>query len=299
MVPGFRCQPRRPTWLPSWTNWFPVIVKSAHVAAGRGMKLLRSAPSSRVDWISNVKPNAFGHQTFSRKYLDAPNHWFQVFGDSSGHVIHFADRDVPFTVASKIIRSNVSILTMIYVAVWGLPVPCDLGKYKERNSWIPFARWWILSLEVNTRLQVDIRNWIRMVGTVKMQTNGSRDFIHDTQQMRAPRGHSIEFVLRKILYGRLPSTGFWFVHGWRSWPSLWGWFWWMWTITPFYDPMIARLRVDEPRSRAIQNHRVLGLCGFGVHTTFHIWLNFIATKNCERHDDTRFAKRLLPMHYKP
>jgi 3-methylcrotonyl-CoA carboxylase alpha subunit len=76
---------------------YPVIVKAAAGGGGRGMKLIRSKDQARelIESAQREALSAFGSsKVFLEKYLDRAKHIeFQIFGDSSGNVVHLFDRE--------------------------------------------------------------------------------------------------------------------------------------------------------------------------------------------------------------
>ena len=143
-------------------------------------------------------------------------------------------------------------------------------------------------LEVNTRLQVEhpVTEEVTGVDLVKMQIlTAQGDFVHDSKQIRVPKGHSIEcrIYAENPYLGGVPSTG---LLGEVQWPEgprrryEYG-FEAGDTITPYYDPMIAKVIVwDESRPRAIQKMiRVLkDSVVFGVHTNIPYLIEILSHK---------------------
>lgn len=296
---------------------YPVIVKAAAGGGGRGMKLIKSSAEA-VELIESAQreaQSAFGSpKVFLEKYLDRAKHIeFQVFGDSTGHVIHFFDRECSVQRRhQKIIEEATSpSLTDELRRKMG-EAACaiaKLGKYKNAGT-VEFllqdGEFYLL--EVNTRLQVEhpVTEEVMGVDLVKMQIlTAQGDFVHDPKQIRAPRGHSIEcrIYAENPYMGGVPSTG---LLGKVSWPEGPGrryeyGFEKGDTITPFYDPMIAKVIVwDENRPRAIQKMiRVLrDSVVFGVHTNIPYLIEilshaeFVNGKMTTRFIETYFADAL-------
>ena len=75
----------------------PVIVKAAAGGGGRGMKLITELKTAQTQIESAQREalSAFGSaQVFLEKYLERAKHIeFQIFGDSTGHVVHLFDRE--------------------------------------------------------------------------------------------------------------------------------------------------------------------------------------------------------------
>lgn len=276
---------------------FPVIVKAAAGGGGRGMKLIRASADARelIESAQREAQSAFGSpKVFLEKYLDRAKHIeFQVFGDSTGHVIHFADRECSVQRRhQKIIEEATSPSLSDDLRRRMGEAACaiaTLGKYKGAGT-VEFllqdGEFYLL--EVNTRLQVEhpVTEEVMGVDLVKMQIlTAQGDFVHDNKQVRVPRGHSIEcrIYAENPFMGGVPSTG---LLGTVQWPEGPGRRYEYGfdegdTITPFYDPMIAKVIVwDETRARAIQKTiRVLkDSVVFGVHTNIPYLIEILSHK---------------------
>jgi len=264
---------------------FPVIVKAAAGGGGRGMKLITTSADARelIESAQREALSAFGSaKVFLEKYLDRAKHIeFQIFGDSTGKVIHFFDRECSVQRRhQKIIEEATSpSLTPELRRKMGEAAVAiaELGQYKGAGT-VEFllqdGEFYLL--EVNTRLQVEhpVTEMVMGVDLVKAQIlTAQGEYVFNPQQMRVPQGHSIEcrIYAENPFLGGVPSTG---KLGKVAWPEGPGrrfeyGFEEGDEITPFYDPMIAKVIVwDETRARAIQKMiRVLReSVVFGVHT---------------------------------
>lgn len=264
---------------------YPVIVKAAAGGGGRGMKLLRNSTEAKeqIESAQREAQSAFGSpKVFLEKYLDRAKHIeFQVFGDSSGQVLHLFDRECSVQRRhQKIIEeaTSPSLTDDLRRRMGEAAVAiATLGKYKGAGT-VEFllqdGEFYLL--EVNTRLQVEHPVTEEVMGTdlVKMQIlTAQNEFIFDPKLYRIPAGHSIEcrIYAENPYLGGVPSTG---VLGLVEWPEGPGrryeyGFEEGDEITSYYDPMIAKVIVwDENRKRAIQKMiRVLkDSVVFGVHT---------------------------------
>ncbi|MGZ3772498.1 MAG: acetyl-CoA carboxylase biotin carboxylase subunit [Pseudobdellovibrionaceae bacterium] len=299
LVPGYQGENQDVTHLISQAEkiGYPVIVKAAAGGGGRGMKLIESSAEA-ADLIESAQreaQSAFGSpKVFLEKYLDRAKHIeFQIFGDSTGQVMHFFDRDCSVQRRhQKIIEEAISpTLTDDLRRRMG-EAACaiaTLGKYKGAGT-VEFLlqdnEFYLL--EVNTRLQVEhpVTEEVMGVDLVKMQIlTAQGEYVHDPRQIRMPRGHSIEcrIYAENPYMGGVPSTG---LLGTVEWPEGPGrryeyGFEAGDTITPYYDPMIAKVIVwDETRPRAIQKMiRVLkDSVVFGVHTNIPYLIEILSHK---------------------
>ncbi|MFP5519433.1 MAG: acetyl/propionyl/methylcrotonyl-CoA carboxylase subunit alpha [Bdellovibrionia bacterium] len=264
---------------------YPVIVKAAAGGGGRGMKLIRNSVDARelIESAQREAQSAFGSpKVFLEKYLDRAKHIeFQIFGDSSGQVVHLFDRECSVQRRhQKIIEeaTSPSLTDDLRRRMGEAAIAIgQLGQYRGAGT-VEFllqdGQFYLL--EVNTRLQVEhpVTEEVLGVDLVKAQIlTAQGDFIFDTRKPLQPRGHSIEcrIYAENPFMGGVPSTG---KLGLIEWPEGPGrrfeyGFDEGDEITPFYDPMIAKVIVwDESRPRAIQKMiRVLkDSIVFGVHT---------------------------------
>lgn len=263
----------------------PVIVKAAAGGGGRGMKLIQSMSDAKdlIESAQREALSAFGSsQVFLEKYLGHAKHIeFQIFGDSTGHVVHLFDRECSVQRRhQKIIEEATSpSLTDDLRRKMG-ETACtiaSLGKYKNAGT-VEFllqdGEFYLL--EVNTRLQVEhpVTEEVLGVDLVKMQIlTAQGKFIFPPNEIRIPKGHSIEcrvYAENPYMNG-VPSTGLLGLVQWPEGPRRryeYG-FDSGDTITSYYDPMIAKVIVwDENRPRAIQKmiRTLKDSTVFGVHT---------------------------------
>ena len=76
---------------------YPALVKAAAGGGGRGMRVVRSAAelAEAIASASREARSAFGDGTvFVEPFIERGRHIeVQIFGDTSGHVIHLGDRE--------------------------------------------------------------------------------------------------------------------------------------------------------------------------------------------------------------
>ncbi len=299
LVPGYQGERQDVQTLISEADriGYPVIVKAAAGGGGRGMKLICSSAEAKeqIESAQREGQSAFGSpKVFIEKYLDRAKHIeFQIFGDSTGHVLHFFDRECSVQRRhQKIIEEATSpSLTDDLRRRMG-EAACaiaTLGKYQGAGT-VEFllqdGEYYLL--EVNTRLQVEhtVTEEVLGVDLVKMQIlTAQGSFVHDPKMIRSPRGHSIEcrIYAENPYMGGVPSTGLLGKVDWPEGPGRRYEFGFSEgdTITPYYDPMIAKVIVwDENRSRAIQKMiRVLkDSTVFGVHTNIPYLIEILSHK---------------------
>lgn len=291
----------------------PVIVKAAAGGGGRGMKLIRNMQDaqSHIESAQREALSAFGSsKVFLEKYLESAKHIeFQIFGDSTGQVVHLFDRECSVQRRhQKIIEEATSPSLSEDLRRKMGEVACTiaaLGKYKNAGT-VEFLlqdnRFYLL--EVNTRLQVEhpVTEEVLGVDLVKMQIlTAQGNFLFNAHDIRMPRGHSIEcrVYAENPYQAGMPSTGklglvHWpegprrrFEYGFESGDM----------ITPHYDPMIAKVIVwDETRRRAIDKmlRTLKDSTVFGVYTNIPYLIEIL------NHDEFRSGKmttRFIETHF--
>ncbi|MES2965671.1 MAG: biotin carboxylase N-terminal domain-containing protein [Bdellovibrionota bacterium] len=248
---------------------FPVIVKAAAGGGGRGMKVIRNR-NEAADLISSAQreaQSAFGSSiVFLEKYLDHAKHIeFQVFGDFTGKCVHLFERECSVQRRhQKIVEEALSPSLEPELRAEMAKAAVTLAEKAGYNGagtvefMVQDDRFYFL--EMNTRLQVEhpVTEMVLGVDLVKAQIlTAAREFAIWKQADLVPRGHAIECrVYAEDPFNRgLPSTGellglHWpegpgrrFEVGFEAGDE----------ITPFYDPMLAKIIVwDEDRPRAIR-----------------------------------------------
>lgn len=263
---------------------FPVIVKAAAGGGGRGMKVIRSR-SEAAELIASAQRealSAFGSETvFLEKYLDRAKHIeFQVFGDFTGRAVHLFERECSVQRRhQKIIEEALSpsltpeLRREMGEAAVSLAERAGYNGAGTVEFLVQDEKFYFL--EMNTRLQVEhpVTEMVLGVDLVKAQIlTAAHEFVIWKQADLVPRGHSIECrVYAEDPYNRgLPSTGELLGLEWPEGPGrrFEVGFEAGDEVTPYYDPMIAKVIVwDEDRPRAIRKAlKVLDdSVIFGVH----------------------------------
>ncbi|HRK07898.1 MAG TPA: biotin carboxylase N-terminal domain-containing protein [Pseudobdellovibrionaceae bacterium] len=248
---------------------FPVIVKAAAGGGGRGMKVIRSRAEA-PELIASAQREgqaAFGSPVvFLEKYLDRAKHIeVQVFGDFTGQVSYLMERECSVQRRhQKIIEEALSpsLTPELRRAMGEAAVRLAEKANYESAGTVEFLlqdeKFYFL--EMNTRLQVEhpVTEMVLGVDLVKAQIlNAARAFQVWPQESLVARGHAIEcrIYAEDAYAGGLPSTGRLLGTHWPEGPGR------RFEVgveagdevTPFYDPMIAKVIVwDESRLRAIR-----------------------------------------------
>ena len=274
---------------------FPVIVKAAAGGGGRGMKVIHSRAEA-PELIASAQREglaAFGSATvFLEKYLNRAKHIeFQIFGDSFGEVSYLFERECSVQRRhQKIIEEALSpsLTPELRRAMGETAVRLAKSANYEGAGTVEFLLQdgEFYFLEMNTRLQVEhpVTEMVLGVDLVKAQIlNAAREFQVWPQESLKAHGHSIECrVYAENPYaGGIPSTGKLLGMEWPEGPGrrFETGFEAGDEITPFYDPMIAKVIVwDETRLRAIKKMKqtLRDSLVLGVHTNIPFVISMLS-----------------------
>jgi len=276
LVPGYHGEKQDAAFLEKEASriGYPVLIKPSAGGGGKGMKVVteKKAFAAQLESAKREAKSSFGDdRVLIERYLDRPRHIeIQVFGDSKGKVVHLFERDC------SVQRRHQKVLEEA-------PAPgLDASKRKAMGAAAVAAARAIkyagagtvefiaeqdgrfYFMEMNTRLQVEhpVTEMITGLDLVEWQLKiASGEKIPLQQEALAISGHAIEARLYAEDPGRdfLPSTGK-LIH--LSFPAE--------TsavrvdtgveagaeITPWYDPMIAKLIVHgKDRGEALARLR--------------------------------------------
>ncbi len=269
---------------------FPLLIKASAGGGGKGMRVVRSSSefAAELEGARREALAAFGDDTvFLERLLEQPRHVeIQVLGDAYGHVIYLGERECsiqrrhqkiveesPSAALTPALRSAMGEAAVRIAKAAGYVNAGTLEFLLDRDRAFYF-------LEMNTRLQVEhpVTELVYGLDLVRQQILiAAGEPLRLSQEEIVPRGHALEMRLyaEDPAQNFLPSTGT-LTH--FAVPSLPG------TridsgvesgseITPFYDPLIAKLIVSgENRSAAIARMRTLleEVAIFGVRTNLSL-----------------------------
>ncbi|MFL6745608.1 MAG: acetyl/propionyl/methylcrotonyl-CoA carboxylase subunit alpha [Sphingomicrobium sp.] len=254
---------------------YPVLIKAVAGGGGKGMRKVDRAADfdDALDSCKREAASSFGNDVvILEKWIESPRHIeVQVFGDSHGNVVHLFERDCSLQRRHQKVIEEAPAPGMDAAtreAVCGAAVRAAQAVNYENAGTIEFIadaseglradRIWFM--EMNTRLQVEhpVTEEITGEDLVEWQLRvASGEKLQKRQDELTITGHAIEARLyaEDPSKGFLPSVGKLDIFrlgdeqarvdtGYAQGD----------TVTPFYDPMIAKLIVrGETRARSIAN----------------------------------------------
>lgn len=255
---------------------FPVMVKASAGGGGRGMRLVEDPKKLKraLKTARSEAKNAFGDdRLILEKAVQQPRHVeIQVFADCQGNVIHLGERDCSVQRRhQKVIEEAPSpaVTPEIRAAMGEAAVQAAKSIGYLGAGTVEFlldAGGDFYFLEMNTRLQVEhpVTELITGQDLVEWQIRVAEgDPLPLTQDQVALNGHAIEVRLyaESPAKGFLPRTGR--AHLWRE-PTGYG----VRTdagisqgqeVTPFYDPMLAKIMAHGPTRDAARTRLIRAL----------------------------------------
>ncbi len=249
---------------------YPVMLKSTAGGGGIGMRLCRS-PEELAEYyeaVESLSRSSFGSsELFLEKFVVSARHIeVQIFGDGSGTVIALGERDCsPQRRNQKVIEETPapgirqSLREKMFAAAVGLGKAVGYQSagtvefiYDNKTEEFYF-------LEVNTRLQVEhgVTEQVTGIDLVEWMVQQAAGELPDLSQARIrPAGCSIQVRV----YAENPAKNFQPSSGKLShveWPSQARVETWVEAgteVTPFYDPMLAKIIVDGADRAAALAH---------------------------------------------
>ena len=289
LTPGYHGEQQAPAFLRAQADaiGYPVLIKASAGGGGKGMRRVDRSEDFETALASCQREaqSAFGNaHVLVEKYVERPRHIeIQVFGDNHGNVVHLFERDC------SVQRRHQKVLeeapapgmtderraSMGMAAVEAARAVGYVGAGTVEFIAGPDGDFYFM--EMNTRLQVEhpVTEFITGTDLVEWQLRvANGEPLPLRQEQLAIQGHAIEARLyaEDATRGFLPSTGtlrhLRFPHrdahvrvdtGVEQGDA----------ITPYYDPMIAKLIVwDVDRDAALRRMReALAQCEVGGVTT--------------------------------
>lgn len=279
---------------------YPVLIKASAGGGGRGMFIARTAEdiAAGFDKASNEAREAFGDDTmYMERYVENARHVeVQVFGDGSGHVLHFGERDCSIQRRYQKVFEEAPCAAMpdalraeLHQAATALVASLNYRNAGTVEFLYDVDRQAIYFIEVNARIQVEhpVSEQITGFDLVQLQFRiAAGEPLRLTQPQIPIRGHAIEVRLNaedpyhdfRPSPGRItewsPPRG----AGVRVDSHCYDGY----LVPPFYDSMIGKLIVTAATREACVERLIgaLDRCEIGGLTTNLPLLRFIA-----RHPD--------------
>ncbi|ASJ74468.1 acetyl/propionyl/methylcrotonyl-CoA carboxylase subunit alpha [Granulosicoccus antarcticus] len=288
VVPGYHGSEQSPDFLAQQAELigYPVLIKARAGGGGKGMRRVDRAEDFEQALESAAREglSAFGDAAvLVEKYILSPRHIeVQVFGDSHGNVVHLFERDcslqrrhqkvieeAPAPGMSEAVRAAMTTAAVTAAQAINYEGAGTIEFIVDGSQGLRVDGFWFM--EMNTRLQVEhpVTEAITGQDLVEAQIRvAAGEVLPFTQNELSIQGHAFEARLyaEDVPAGFLPATG----HlqrltfdprvrndtGVRSGDD----------ITPFYDPMIAKIithadtreQALKQLSRALQNTQVAG-----------------------------------------
>ena len=289
VVPGYQGAEQDPAFLAAEAGriGYPVLIKARAGGGGKGMRRV-DRPEDFADALASARregESAFGDgHVLIEKYIDSPRHIeVQVFGDGHGTVVHLFERDCSLqrrhqkvieeapapgmTAAMRDAMTSAAVTAARSIGYSGAGtvefIADGSGPLRPDGFWF---------MEMNTRLQVEhpVTEAITGIDLVEWQLRvAAGEPLPVAQDALSIDGHAFEARLyaEDPANGFLPSTGR--LHGLsfgegaridtgvREGDA----------ITPFYDPMIAKVITHGPDRDSARRALVAALEGTQVAGT--------------------------------
>ena len=241
------------------TIGYPVMLKSTAGGGGIGMQLCHDAAelAAKFDAVQRMAGASFGDaRVYLERFIPVARHIeVQIFGLGDGRVLHLGERDCSLQrrnqkVVEETPAPNISddVRQRLHAAAVALG---KAVKYESAGT-VEFiydvGRQDFSFLEVNTRLQVEhpVTEEVYGVDLVEwMIRQAAGEFDAPPQESLVPRGAAMEVRLyaENPQAGFRPSTGLLTQVSFPADVRLDGWIETGAEVTPYYDPMLAKLIV--------------------------------------------------------
>jgi 3-methylcrotonyl-CoA carboxylase alpha subunit len=329
VVPGYLGEDQSPKTLAAEAGkiGYPVLIKAVAGGGGKGMRRVDAAAefAAALEGAKREAKSAFADErVLIEKYVSRPRHIeVQVFADAHGNCVHLFERDcslqrrhqkvieeAPAPGMPAAMRAAMGEAAVKAAKAVGYIGAGTIEFIADASDGLKADRFWFM--EMNTRLQVEHPVTEAITGTdlVEWQLRvASGEKLPKTQKELKPQGHAIEARLyaEDSAKGFLPSIGTLerlrlpedvrVDSGVREGDA----------VTPFYDPMIAKLvAYDETREGAAAKlaHALASTQIAGVRTNAAFLIRCLRRPDFLKGEiDTGFIERhqsdLIPVQTKP
>ena len=259
---------------------YPLLIKASAGGGGRGMRIVTDASELEIAVSGAVREaeSAFGDGTiYAERYVSPSRHVeVQIFGDATGQVVHFHERECSIQRRhQKIIEEapSPSLDDATRTALHEAAVAAGKAIGYTNAGTVEFLlapTGEFFFLEVNTRLQVEhpVTEEVLGVDLVELQLAVAAGGVVPEQSAIGPvRGHAVEVRLyaEDPMQSFLPSTGtlsaFEIPGDLRVESAIEG----AGEVTQYYDPMIAKVIAHAPTRPAACRKLAASLSAATIH----------------------------------
>ena len=268
VVPGYHGERQEPKFLKekAYEIGYPVLIKPAAGGGGRGLrKVERHAEfDAALEGAIRECESAFGSsRVLIEKYVAAPRHIeIQVFADRHGNVLHLGERDcslqrrhqkiveeAPAPGMTAELRAQMGAAAVEAARAVGYSGAGTVEFVADGSAGLRAGAFWFI--EMNTRLQVEhpVTEAVTGLDLVEWQFRiAAGERLPLSQEQVELRGHAVEarVYAEDVENGFLPSPGRIVALQWPADIRVDAGVEAGATVTPFYDPMIAKLIAHAP-----------------------------------------------------
>src|ERR1051326_1699236 len=268
VVPGYHGERQEPKFLKekAYEIGYPVLIKPAAGGGGRGLRRVERHAEfdAALEGAIRESASAFGSsRVLIEKYVAAPRHIeIQIFADRHGSVIHLGERDctlqrrhqkiveeAPAPGMPAELRAQIGAAAVVAARAVNYSGAGTVEFVADGSAGLRAGAFWFI--EMNTRLQVEhpVTEAVTALGLVEWQFRVAADErLPLTQEQVRLHGHAVEarIYAEDVENGFLPSPGRIVALQWPADIRVDSGVEAGATITPFYDPMIAKLIAHAP-----------------------------------------------------
>ncbi|HVV78502.1 MAG TPA: biotin carboxylase N-terminal domain-containing protein [Pseudolabrys sp.] len=278
VVPGYHGERQEPKFLKekAYEIGYPVLIKAVAGGGGKGMRRVEKHADfdAALEGAMREASSSFGDaRVLIERYVSSPRHIeMQVFGDNHGNVVHLNERDCslqrrhqkvieesPAPGMTAGMRAKMGEAAVAAAKAVGYSGAGTIEFIADSANGLRDDAFWFM--EMNTRLQVEhpVTESVTGLDLVEWQFRvASGEALPLKQEQVRLNGHAVEarVYAEDPARGFLPSTGKLTVLEWPKDEGVridtgvesGG------EVSPFYDPMIAKMIVHSPtREKALDN----------------------------------------------
>jgi len=268
VVPGYHGERQEPKFLKekAYEIGYPVLIKPAAGGGGRGLRRIERHAEFDAALEASMREcaSAFGSsRVLIEKYVAAPRHIeIQIFADRHGNAIHLGERDcslqrrhqkiveeAPAPGMTAELRAQIGAAAVAAARATDYSGAGTVEFVADGSAGLRAGAFWFI--EMNTRLQVEhpVTEAITGLDLVEWQFRvAAGERLPLTQEQVQLHGHAVEarVYAEDVENGFLPSPGRIVALRWPADIRVDSGVEAGATVTPFYDPMIAKLIAHAP-----------------------------------------------------